>query len=170
VRWKALSTNTWVNTSFCEKPDEYPDGINTLEGMSLTKTDKFLKKFRDWVKSQPDIVAVALVGSHARDAATEASDVDLVIITHHPDNYLKDLNWIHAFGQAKRYQIENYGKLISVRVWYKEGPEVEYGITDETWAELPLDEGTREVIAGGMRVLFEKGNILSRHQSGHKSQ
>jgi len=131
--------------------------------MPSERVDQFLSKFSDWCAAQPDIVGLALVGSYARDTATETSDVDLVVITNHPDYYLKDLTWAQSFGQVERQQIEDYGKLISIRVWYKNGLEVEYGITDESWAALPLDEGTREVITGGMRVLFERGNILSRH-------
>jgi hypothetical protein len=77
-----------------------------------------------------------------------------------------ELSWIQLFGHVDRHQIEDYGKLTSVRVWYKDDPEVEYGISDKSWAALPLDEGTREVITGGMRVIFEKENILSRHQTG----
>ncbi len=62
-------------------------------------------------------------------------------------------------------QIEDYGLLTSIRVWYADGHEIEYGITDERWSAVPLDEGSRQVIAAGMRVLLERGNILSRHQS-----
>jgi predicted nucleotidyltransferase len=120
----------------------------------------------DWCTAQPDIMALALVGSYARNCATKTSDVDLVIITNQPDHYLKELNWAQSFGQVGRQQIEDYGKLTSIRVWYKDGIDVEYGITDESWAALPLDEGTREVISGGMRVLFERGNILSQHLIG----
>lgn len=32
----------------------------------------FLDTFTQWIRSQPDVKAVALVGSHARGAATEA--------------------------------------------------------------------------------------------------
>ena len=31
----------------------------------------------------------------------------------------------------------------------------------DQWAALPLDEGTRRVVADGMRILFERGPILS---------
>jgi hypothetical protein len=31
------------------------------------------------------------------------------------------------------------------------------------WAAVPLDEGSRQVIADGMQVLFERGTVLSRH-------
>ncbi len=130
------------------------------------KVNQFLNEFTDWARSSSDIAAVALVGSYARNAATETSDVDLVVLAHHPERYLRDLGWIWDFGQVEWRQIEDYGKLISVRVWYRDDLEVEYGITDESWAALPLDEGTRQVIAGGMRVLFERESILTNVQSG----
>jgi hypothetical protein len=36
---------------------------------------------------------------------------------------------IERFGAIAKHQTEDYGKLISVRVWYQNGQEVEYGIT-----------------------------------------
>ena len=43
------------------------------------------------------------------------------------------------FGQVEKYQTEDYGKLTSVRVWYQNGVEVEYGFTTPDWAVPPLD-------------------------------
>jgi predicted nucleotidyltransferase len=134
--------------------------------ISLDGIDRFLKEFAKWADSQPDIKAVALVGSHARNAATETSDVDLVLITNRPQRYLLDRDWTRRFGQIHRQQVEHYGKVTSVRVWYTDGREVEYGITDESWAAVPLDEGTQRVIENGMRILFEREPLLSRHQAG----
>jgi hypothetical protein len=57
---------------------------------------------------------------------------------------------------------ENYGNVISVRVRYQDGVEVEFGFTTVQWADVPVDPGTRDVISGGMRVLVERGLILSR--------
>ncbi len=122
---------------------------------------QFLDEFARWAAAQPDIQAVALVGSHARSAATDASDIDLVVIARQPEHYLHNTAWIHRFGPVQRQQVEYYGQLTSLRVWYDGGREVEYGLTDERWAALPLDTGTRQVIAGGLRVLFERGPLLS---------
>ena len=47
--------------------------------MPFDKVHRFLNEFVEWAEMQPDIQAVALVGSHARNAATESSDVDLVV-------------------------------------------------------------------------------------------
>jgi hypothetical protein len=76
---------------------------------------------------------------------------------------------VQRFGTVEKQQIEDYGNLTSLRVWYREGLEIEYGLTDERWAAIPLDEGTRRVMAGGIRVLFERGDMLSRHLAGGKS-
>ena len=132
--------------------------------MPSERVKEFLHAFVDWARSQADITAVALVGSEARNAATAESDVDLVLISSSAEHYLEDSSWIHRFGRVQRQQVEDYGKLTSLRIWYEGGLEVEYGITDESWAAVPLDEGTREVISGGMLVLLERGDILSRHQ------
>ena len=52
-----------------------------------------------------------------------------------------------TLGKVERQQVEDYGKATSLRVWYEDWLEVEYGLTDETWAALPLDEGTQAVIS-----------------------
>lgn len=128
------------------------------------KTDIFLASVTEWAFHQADIQALALIGSYARNAAKETSDVDLVLIATDPEIYLNDTTWAQQFGTVKEQQLEDYGLLISIRVWYTNGLEVEYGITDERWSAIPLDPGTRRVIEDGMRVLFERGNILRRHQ------
>jgi predicted nucleotidyltransferase len=123
----------------------------------------FLDAFVAWASNQADVQAIALVGSYARGAARDDSDIDLVILTDQPQKYLDDLKWTERFGSAENHQTEDYGKLISIRAWYQNGLEVEYGITTPDWAAVPLDAGTREVILGGMIVLFERGILLSRH-------
>ena len=98
--------------------------MNTIEDIR-----EFLNAFVTWASSQPDVQGIALVGSYARGAAREDSDIDLVILTDQPRNYLDDIQWIDRFGAVEKHQTEDYGKLISIRVWYENGPEVEYGIT-----------------------------------------
>ena len=126
----------------------------------------FLDAFVPWASAQEDIQAIALVGSYARGAAREDSDIDLVLLTDRPQKYLEDLEWIEGFGLVEKHQTEDYGRLISIRVWYQNGVEVEYGITVPDWAAIPLDAGTRKVIQVGMIVLFERGNLLSQHTKG----
>jgi len=129
------------------------------------RVSDFLGIFTEWARNRQDILALALVGSYARAAAGEDSDVDLVIISSRPEQYLADLSWAANFGVVERHQIEDYGNLTSVRAWYSDGLEVEYGITGQEWASSPLEEGTRQVISGGLVVLLEQGDMLSRHRS-----
>jgi hypothetical protein len=43
---------------------------------------------------------------------------------------------------------------------------MECGFPTPQWAALPLDEGTRMVIRNAMRILFERGGLLSRAAGG----
>ena len=85
----------------------------------------FIEDFMRWSRRRKDIRAVALVGSYARETATEISDVDLVIIAEKPEVYTTSTEWIRVFGKAIAQQVEDYGKLISLRVWYESGLEVD---------------------------------------------
>ena len=101
------------------------------------------------------------MGSHARGTAEPTSDVDLVILSSRPQRYLQAAEWTTTFGQVARQAIEDWGKVTSLRVWYESGDEVEFGITTPEWAAQPLDEGTRRVISGGMRILLDPHGLLA---------
>jgi predicted nucleotidyltransferase len=126
---------------------------------------RFLEQVAEWASDQKDILAVALVGSHARGEARWDSDIDLVLLAEDPQKYLGDAGWPEQFGPVLRRQTEYYALVTSVRVWYAGGREVEFGWTSRAWAAEPLEEGTRRVIQDGMRVIFERGTILSRRSN-----
>jgi hypothetical protein len=50
--------------------------------------------------------------------------------------------------------------VTSLRVWYADGLEVEFGIADRDWASAPLDAGTRRVLEEGLVVLFDRGSAF----------
>lgn len=131
----------------------------------LIQVIDFIEDFMRWSRRRRDIRAVALVGSYARMQANPASDVDLVIVTTDPQKYLTQTEWLRDFGIVITQKIEDYGKLTSLRVWYESGLEVEYGFTTREWVKSPLDRGTKRVIQGGMRVLFEKEILLSPYET-----
>ena len=118
-----------------------------------------------WATKRKDIHAAALVGSYAREEMEKDSDVDLVIITDAPQKYLTNSDWTKVFGKPITKNVEDYGKLTSLRVWYESGLEIEYGFTTRDWIQTPLDEGTKQVIDDGLRVLFEKEKLLSPHET-----
>lgn len=118
----------------------------------------------EWASTRPDVMAVALVGSYAREAATPWSDIDLVVLTDCPGQYFEDAGWAGRFGGVKREEVEEWGKVTSLRVWYANGAEVEFGFTAPDWAEPPADEGTQRVIADGIKVVFDRDGALSSLQ------
>jgi predicted nucleotidyltransferase len=123
--------------------------------------ERFLGAVVQWASVQPDIVAVALVGSYARGTARPTSDVDLVILTTCPQQYLQVTDWAATFGPVGKQTVEDWGKVASLRVWYEQGREVEFGITTPEWVAPPIDEGTWKVISGGIRILFDRHEYLA---------
>lgn len=120
-----------------------------------------LEELTRWAAGRPDVVAAALVGSHARGTATPISDVDLVLLCEVPDDLLAG-DWPSAFGDVESRSIEDYGALRSLRVHYRGGIEVEFGIARPSWATVPLDAGTRAVLADGVRILHDPDLLLER--------
>jgi predicted nucleotidyltransferase len=123
--------------------------------------EDFLAQVADWAVVRTEILAVALVGSYARGTAHRDSDVDLVVLTTTPLEYTSDANWARQFGRVASHEIEQWGRVTSVRVWYESSLEVEFGFVSPEWAATPLDEGTRRVVAGGIRVLMDRDGVLA---------
>ncbi len=118
--------------------------------------EKFLKDIKQWAKNEEQVESIIVVGSYARGTYKETSDIDLVIITSKKNEMLKNQNFIKLFGDVKKSQIEYYGACTSIRAWYKDGKEVEFGIVNPTWIEKPLDKGTNKVLNDGFKVIIDK--------------
>ncbi|MEZ5338794.1 MAG: nucleotidyltransferase domain-containing protein [bacterium] len=110
------------------------------------------------------VLAIALAGSHARGTATAQSDIDLVILAEDPATLLDNQDWISCAGTAVATGLEDYGRLRSLRVQYAGGLEIEFGITDPSWAALPPDEGTAAVVSNGFRCLHDPDSLLIQLQ------
>lgn len=121
----------------------------------------FLQSIVEWAKNEPDLMALALVGSHARGEGGPDSDVDLIILLRNPEEYLKDRDWISEFGEPGHILQEKWGKVTSLRVLYTNGLEVEYGLANLEWGSDPSDEGDAQVIVNGLIILYEKDRHLS---------
>ena len=122
----------------------------------------FLDRFSEWASLRPDIEGVALVGSYAREVANEESDVDLIILTKQSERYLSDPSWASAFGEVGERKVEDWGRVTSLRVFYKDGLEVEYGFALPDWAGIPVVSGTHRVACDGLKILFDPQGILTR--------
>lgn len=127
---------------------------------SLEHIQDFIKPIIVWASSQPDIQVVALVGSYARGEETKNSDIDIMLLVDDPQNYIADTKWADQFGTIDEKTIEDYGMVTSLRVWYSDSHEVEFGITIPQWGQPPIDEETQSVIDNGMIVLFDRSNLF----------
>ena len=122
----------------------------------------FLEEFSRWARTQADIEAVALVGSYARDTATTESDLDLMILTTKISSYFQDQIWVSQFGEVEESKVEHWGRVETLRVFYKGSVEVEYNFSSPDWADIPVDAGTHSVISDGMKILSDPQGILKR--------
>jgi len=117
--------------------------------------DAFLEKFTSWSMAQSDIEAVALTGSYARGVATEDSDVDLMILVTDRRRYVENKEWLSIFGEIERWRNETWGVVETVRAFYRTGLEIEYNFAASSWADIPVDAGTKRVVNDGIKVLFD---------------
>jgi hypothetical protein len=122
--------------------------------------DEFLAALKNWAELNDDIYGIVIVGSHARDEAHQDSDFDLVILCEFPQRFLSSKDWIESFGAYGKIHYEDWGAVTSVRVWFDQLGEVEFGFTTRDWAESPVDEGTRRVVLDGFKVVYEKSNCF----------
>lgn len=119
-------------------------------------SETFLIRVKRWAEETAHIEVLLVVGSHARGTQRPDSDLDLVLVTTEKTELVLDPSFPETFGKVLRRQTEHYGACTSVRVRYEGGLEVEFGLVEPTWLTLPLDEGTRRVLADSHRVLVDK--------------
>ena len=134
--------------------------LETLYGLSDVDISELLNQVCRRADSDRRVSGAALVGSHANGTATLQSDIDLVILSDAAAELLQSTVWPTIFGVVRDSRQEDYGALTSLRVFYENGLEVEFGITKPSWASVPLDAGTREVIQQGIHILYDPYNIF----------
>jgi predicted nucleotidyltransferase len=121
--------------------------------------ESFLDEITSWATTRTDIVGIALVGSRARGNSRPDSDVDLVVLCASPARLLGE-NWPSRFGEIESSALEDYGALQSLRIFYRRGLEVELGVAGRAWARIPLDPGTKAILADGVHVLHDPEELL----------
>jgi predicted nucleotidyltransferase len=124
------------------------------------KVSSHVEKFLLWASAEPEIIAVALVGSQARGTASDKSDIDLIILAASYTPYVKDHAWLSLFGDVEWSRNEQWGRVDTVRAVYKTGVEIEFNFASPSWAEVPLDPGTRRVVEQGFKTLFDPQHLF----------
>ena len=123
---------------------------------------ELIAKVAGWSQRDRRVVAAAVCGSYARGNAGPDSDVDLCIITANPSSLLDERSWIRGFGADARETgpVEDYNLVQSIRVRYA-STEAEFGITDEAWMRIPIDEETASVMNAGLQILYDPEGRLA---------
>lgn len=116
-----------------------------------------------WAGTRVDIRAVAVVGSWARGTATAASDIDIVLLTNDPADYLTSTGWWDFLGSAQLVATKRWGELTERRIALPSGLEIEFGIVAPSWAGVdPLDLGTVRVVRDGLHIVRDPDKLLRR--------
>ncbi len=124
---------------------------------------ELIARVTTWSRGDSRVIAVGLCGSHARGEAGPDSDIDFCIVTPEPRSLLDDHAWIYEFGDDVRMEetVEDYNLVQSLRVFYG-AIEAEFGVTDQSWAEPPIDRDTAAVINDGLRILYDPDGRLRK--------
>ncbi|PPK98692.1 nucleotidyltransferase-like protein [Kineococcus xinjiangensis] len=127
------------------------------------QVERLLADVVAWARDRGDVEAVALVGSYARGRAGMASDVDLTVLTPAFAELAADGEWFERLRPGSRLiRSAAWGPLLERRYRLRSGLQVEVGLVSSSWAQLPLDPGTRRVLGDGHRVLHDPRGLLAR--------
>jgi aminoglycoside 6-adenylyltransferase len=114
-----------------------------------------------WAGDRPDVHAVVLVGSRAREIvpADEWSDVDLALVVDDPDRYLDDPDWAEAFGRPLLTFVEPtpFPGAFERRVLYEDGLDVDFSFFPPDWVRAAVtDPATAVVVNRGHRLFLDR--------------
>jgi aminoglycoside 6-adenylyltransferase len=135
--------------------------------LAATAYERLLDKLLRWAETQPDILAVMVVGSHARvhHPADEWSDLDLILVAADPVQYLSDTHWLLNIGSYWCTFVErtSTGEPIGRRVLFEGGLDVDFVMLAAEGIQQRLREAPAiDIIRRGVRTLLDKSSILSQ--------
>jgi uncharacterized protein len=127
-----------------------------------------IEQVTTWAKTQPDIIALGLVGSWARGNPHRRSDIDFMVLSHSPFSRLHEVRWNkdlcrnHLGAPLKAFCSAHYGVVWSRHFWLASGQEIELSFASPAWAEVePVDAGTRYVVIDALTVLYDPAQLLA---------
>lgn len=127
------------------------------------------KEIARWTAARPDILALGLAGSWARQAAREDSDIDFILLCHDKGAFRSDKTWLDEIDwssiglSVRMFDDESYGLAWSRRILTNPDAEIEMTFGETEWAAVnPIDAGTRRVVTDGFRIIVDKQDLFSR--------
>lgn len=136
--------------------------MSAVSAIRRREVELLLERVRTWAEQRADVRAVALVGSWARESATVDSDLDVVVLTEAIAEYVDGRAWIAELGATSVIRTRRWGILTERRLAVPGGVEVDVGIAAPSWAAAEeADAGTVQVVANGLRVLYDPDGLLA---------
>lgn len=143
--------------------------------MTKDEADRLLRGFAEWARQEPSWRALAVVGSWARGAAREDSDLDLLALTTELDAWTTDdarvRGLLFELGFVEgALTLEVHGVARSWRAQLGANVELEITLADVIWADTRvIDPGTRRVVGDGIESLVDKDGLLRAIQAAVRS-
>ncbi len=136
--------------------------------MQVSDAEGFVGTFADWFDRQPSCLAMAVVGSWARETTRQARRLDLLVLTDDLGGWAADPGWLsivlRTAGHAPTPPVpEAHGAARSWRTRPNYRSEVDVTFADASWARVdPVDPGTLSAVLRDLRVVRDPHGILAR--------
>lgn len=145
--------------------------LNSLNSMkNIDEAYEILvDKVVEWAKREENIRAVAIIGSRAQlDGSADGwSDMDLLLLTHDPEELISRDEWIHEIGKPwlTYVQITGGGSIYERRVLYGGSLDLDFaGVKVDHYLQA-ISAATPNVLAdvmrSGFRILVDKDGHLT---------
>ncbi|MBV6623663.1 MAG: nucleotidyltransferase domain-containing protein [Rivularia sp. (in: Bacteria)] len=108
-----------------------------------------LEKVANWAQARSEILALALVGSHARGEAKPESDIDLMFVTSDTEFFRQDCDWLHEISweninyKILKWNDAQYGVVWSRHVYlanltneFNKELKIEFSFGLPSWASI----------------------------------
>jgi aminoglycoside 6-adenylyltransferase len=119
-----------------------------------------------WAGIQEDIRLMAVIGSRSRKdvPADKWSDWDLMLVTTHPERYIKDGEWLNGIHKFHLTFLEQtpIGGLVERRVLFDGGHDVDFIPVPYQLIRDGIPPGAENVLRKGYMVLIDKDGLASK--------
>ena len=140
-----------------------------LQMMKNAEVKAIIGAIAAWAVRRDDIRAMALIGSWARGNPQQTSDIDLLLLSDHHDEYRRRRKWLteidfkRAGFQLRSSNTVVYGVAWSRHLHLLPAAEVELTFAKCSWARThPIEAGTRVVVKDALRIILDKDRSLAK--------
>jgi aminoglycoside 6-adenylyltransferase len=133
--------------------------------MGAEARDTLLGRVLAWARTRPDIDAVLLTGSRARDdgAVDACSDHDVELYTDDPSRYDGPSAWLEAIGRVwVALPLAHAAGGVTRLVFFERGEKVDFQILPLAVLERLAAEGLDDLHQRGYRVLLDRSGRAAR--------